>query len=104
MQALLPKAGHYTIVPFANRKPEHFCDLTICLMCGSLHLLLQHTVVPALIIADAACPLLPWVMKPFPDNGNLPIQNSHFNYRLSRARMVVENAFGCLKGRWSCLL
>ena len=31
MQALLPKAGHNTIVPLANRKPEHFCDLTICL-------------------------------------------------------------------------
>ena len=31
MQALLPKAGHTIIVPLANRKPEHFCDLTICL-------------------------------------------------------------------------
>ena len=31
IQALLPKAGHNTIVPLANRKPEHFCDLTICL-------------------------------------------------------------------------
>ena len=30
MQALPPKAGHNTIVPLANRKPEHFCDLTIC--------------------------------------------------------------------------
>ena len=30
MQALLPKAGHNTIVPLANRKPEHFCDLTLC--------------------------------------------------------------------------
>ena len=65
---------------------------------------INGTAVPAFIIADAAYPLLPWVMKPFPDNGNLPSQKSHFNYRLSRARMVVENAFGCLKGRWSCLL
>ena len=59
--------------------------------------------VPLGIIADAANPLLPWVMKPFPDNGNLPPEKYHFNYRLSRARMVVENAFGRLKGSWCCL-
>ena len=60
--------------------------------------------VPLCIIADAAYPLLSWVMKPFLDNGNLSADKSHFNYRLSRARMVVENAFGRLKGRWRCLL
>ena len=60
--------------------------------------------VPLCIIADAAYPLLSWVMKPFLDNGNLSADKSHFNYRLSRARMVVENAFVRLKGRWRCLL
>ena len=60
--------------------------------------------VPVTIISDAAYPLLPWVMKPFADNGNLSPQKLHFNYRHSRARMVVENAFGRLKGRWRCLL
>ena len=60
--------------------------------------------VPVVIIADAAYPLLSWVMKPFPDNGKLSVEKLQFNYRLSRARMVVENAFGRLKGRWRCLL
>ena len=60
--------------------------------------------VPLCIIADAAYPLLSWVMKPFPDSGRLTTERSHFSYRLSRARMVVENAFGRLKGKWRCLL
>ena len=59
---------------------------------------------PLVILPDAAYPLLPWVMKPFSANGKLSQKQLHFNYRLSRARMVVENAFGRLKGRWRCLL
>ena len=55
--------------------------------------------VPSLIIADAAFALSPQLMKPFPDRG---IDNSKvvFNYRLSRARRVVENAFGILASRF----
>ena len=43
-------------------------------------------------------------MKPFSDNGRLTESQKTFNYRLSRCRMVVENSFGRLKGRWRCLL
>ena len=42
-------------------------------------------------------------MKAYPGTG-LDRRSKQFNYRLSSARMVVENAFGRLKGRWRCLL
>ena len=52
--------------------------------------------VPLLILGHPAYPLLPWLMKPFTDNGHLTAAERHYNYRQSRACMVVENAFGCL--------
>ena len=60
--------------------------------------------VSLVILGDSAYPLLPWVMKDFPDNGWLSSQQKMLNYRLSRARVVVEYANGRLKGRWQCLL
>ena len=60
--------------------------------------------VPLVLLGDPAYPLLQWLMKAFPDNGRLSQQEKHFNYRLSRARVVVEHSYGRLKGRWRCLL
>ena len=43
-------------------------------------------------------------MKSHINNGILSNEQKAFNYRLSRARVVVEHTYGRLKGRWHCLL
>ena len=56
--------------------------------------------IPICIVGDSAYPIQPWLMKPFTDDSTLTHQQKHFNYRLSRARIVAECAFGHLKARW----
>lgn len=44
-----------------------------------------------------------WLMKPC-TNASPTLQQRYYNYRLTRARMVMEGAFGQLKERWRVLL
>lgn len=63
---------------------------------------LDGTKVPPLILGDSAFPFKTWLTKPF-TNALLTPRQHYFNYRLSRARMVTECAYGQLKGRWRVL-
>ncbi|XP_069824530.1 uncharacterized protein [Dendropsophus ebraccatus] len=50
-------------------------------------------------IGDEAFPLHPHLMKPFPQKSLNDLRRV-YNYRLSRARRVVENAFGIMANRF----
>lgn len=61
--------------------------------------------IPYYFVSDDAFALGKRIMKPYvPKRGSrLTAEERIFNYRLSRARRCIENAFGILSSRWLCL-
>ena len=67
-------------------KPEHFGGCNVSLL-------------PYFLVGDEAFALKPWLQCPYPGK-SLTEHKRIFNYRLSRARGIIENTFGILRARW----
>ncbi|XP_048511013.1 protein ALP1-like isoform X2 [Athalia rosae] len=52
------------------------------------------------LVGDSAYPLHKYLMTPYKDNGHLTRRQKNYNYELSSKRVVIEQAFGRLKGRF----
>ena len=59
---------------------------------------IEDVEVPVHLIGDSAFPLLATLMKPYSASATMS-DEATFDYRLSRARRVLENDFGRLKAR-----
>ena len=57
---------------------------------------------PYYIVGDDIFPLKEWLMKPYPGT-SLTVEERIFNYRITRCRRVIENAFGILVARFRIL-
>ncbi|XP_056390577.1 uncharacterized protein LOC130360640 [Hyla sarda] len=58
--------------------------------------------VPFVMVSDEAFPLLPNLLRPYAQR-ELDARRRIFNYRLARARRVVECAFGIMSSQWRVL-
>ncbi|XP_024886829.1 protein ANTAGONIST OF LIKE HETEROCHROMATIN PROTEIN 1-like [Temnothorax curvispinosus] len=59
----------------------------------------SNILVPYILVGDAAFQLNEYTLRPYPGNRLNRIREI-FNKRLSRARRVVENAFGIMASKW----
>ena len=59
----------------------------------------SSTECPYVFVGDDAFPLKPYMIKPYP-RGEIRLHEKIANYRFSRARRIVENAFGIATSRF----
>ena len=73
---------------------------------GSIHdarILRGASEVGPLLVGDSAYRLSKWLMKPFKQTCTLTESQLWYNCALSQARVVIEQAYGILKGHWRYL-
>lgn len=58
--------------------------------------------IPLVTIGDSAFPRFPWLLKAYREN-TPDEKERYYNTKLHSARVVTENAYGMLKGRWRIL-
>ena len=60
--------------------------------------------IPLYMIGDSTYPLETWLKKPYTHIASLTPEQQYYNYRLCKAHIVVENAYGRLKAWWCRLM
>lgn len=61
---------------------------------------LSEQILPYVLLADEVFGLSKFFMRPFPRRTEINLRKRVFNYRLSRARRMVECGFGILSAVW----
>lgn len=112
MQGMVDHKGRFIDIELSwcgkEKDTSFFQNLALCeamdqgsFVPGNPTMAIGDVEIPPLILGDTSYPLKKWLMIPF--TGDLNSQKEHFNSRLSDCKMVAEQAFGRLKGRWRCL-